>query len=1011
MNILDKNLLILASAGSGKTFQLSNRVLGLIANGAEPESVVALTFTRKAAGEFGDDILKKLARAASDPVAAAQLRRDAQMPDDVDFQALLQKLVRALPRMTLGTMDSFFARMILGFPYELGLTSGSFELVQGQKQETLRREILGGILRGKIKNDEARAFLEGFSRANHGQQKARVMNSVEKFVDSWQAELRSDGGNLHWGVPGVEDDLVSAISDWESQRVKLGLELEKEIEGRVFAEAWSREAKFKETLVNLAQSMGGHSTGSGHFSAASTVAAQILAQVTAGSGEELVASYYKKEVTLGQKATRLFNEMISLMARAELAAAIERTHGVKKVVLEFDRLSEEKLRKRGMLSFDEVKSLMGKWRWDEESRLRREVVDYRLNARYAHWLLDEFQDTSQLEWQGISPLIEEAVMEEGQSFFVVGDQKQGIYAWRGGEVGLFNKVGERYAMTKETMPQSWRACPEVLALVNRICGDRATMTELFGEKLAASWPWETHASARENIRGQARVSVVGKDESLEAMAETMRKVGVGERALSCGVLVRTGKEVRDVAEFLRGEGFNVLEEGKRKPTEDNAIGVALRYLVCWLANPASDFEKKVIAMSPLAGILEARYGEKWFAQWEGLLQEVEATSYAEMLSGLVLALDAELSNFGRQRARDVVTAVAEFELGLKPSAPELAVFLNGLEVSQEPGVAAVQVMTIHMSKGLGFDVVMLPKIPDSKIPDRKYYERMRGEGWLCAAPVAWAREQFPALNAVEDDWAAAQTYEAFCLLYVALTRAKRGLYLFFEEKKRKGSDVNKASLQNWVERACADGEKDVIFEVGDSNWVSEVEMRKEATLGPQKRPLGKAIPLPRRRLASEKKEADLSADATANQGAGARFGDEVHTEFEKIGSLQDLNQLRDSAAGRLVRDCLRNPEVRAVFEARTGEEVLCEQSFEVMLKGEMLSGVIDRLILKRDESGKVKAARIVDFKTDAVKNTQILREHYAPQMQSYGAALELIWPGCEVTSVLISTHLKEVVTM
>jgi ATP-dependent exoDNAse (exonuclease V) beta subunit len=74
MNILAKNLLILASAGSGKTFQLGNRVIGLVAGGVEPEKIVALTFTRKAAGEFADSVLTKLAQAASDEAVAAGLR-------------------------------------------------------------------------------------------------------------------------------------------------------------------------------------------------------------------------------------------------------------------------------------------------------------------------------------------------------------------------------------------------------------------------------------------------------------------------------------------------------------------------------------------------------------------------------------------------------------------------------------------------------------------------------------------------------------------------------------------------------------------------------------------------------------------------------------------------------------------------------------------------------------------------------------------------------------------------
>src|SRR5215204_1899774 len=81
------HVMILASAGSGKTFALTNRFVELLARGAAPDRVVALTFTRKAAGEFFDEILNKLARAANDPIAATKLAHDIDAPDlgDADF--------------------------------------------------------------------------------------------------------------------------------------------------------------------------------------------------------------------------------------------------------------------------------------------------------------------------------------------------------------------------------------------------------------------------------------------------------------------------------------------------------------------------------------------------------------------------------------------------------------------------------------------------------------------------------------------------------------------------------------------------------------------------------------------------------------------------------------------------------------------------------------------------------------------------------------------------------------
>ena len=90
IRILGKNLLILASAGSGKTFQLGNRVIGLVAKGVEPEKIVALTFTRKAAGEFADSVLTKLAEVATDPAAAARLRTDLEL-QGADFAEVLER--------------------------------------------------------------------------------------------------------------------------------------------------------------------------------------------------------------------------------------------------------------------------------------------------------------------------------------------------------------------------------------------------------------------------------------------------------------------------------------------------------------------------------------------------------------------------------------------------------------------------------------------------------------------------------------------------------------------------------------------------------------------------------------------------------------------------------------------------------------------------------------------------------------------------------------------------------
>src|SRR6478752_3659451 len=173
MNILEKNLLILASAGSGKTFQLGNRVIGLVARGVAPEKIVALTFTRKAAGEFADSVLTKLAKAASEDGAAVGLRGELALPD-ADFAESLEKVVRALPRLTLGTMDSFFAKVVRGFQYELGLTGGKFDLLEGPRAAAMIDGILETLLGETLEDGGGDDFLHAFRRATIGKEEQRV---------------------------------------------------------------------------------------------------------------------------------------------------------------------------------------------------------------------------------------------------------------------------------------------------------------------------------------------------------------------------------------------------------------------------------------------------------------------------------------------------------------------------------------------------------------------------------------------------------------------------------------------------------------------------------------------------------------------------------------------------------------------------------------------------------------------------------------------------------------------
>jgi ATP-dependent helicase/nuclease subunit A len=1007
MKILEKNLLILASAGSGKTFQLGNRVIGLVAMGVAPEKIVALTFTRKAAGEFADSVLMKLAEVATHEPAAARMRQDLGLPQ-ADFAAALHQVVRALPRFTLGTMDSFFAKVVRGFQYELGLTGGKFELLEGPPAQAAVDEILAGILGETLDDGGGDEFLHAFRRASFGKEEQGVLKGLSEFVSGWQNRYRTTR-HLEWGpqfLAGVR------VEEWEERKRDWVAQY-----ARGIPNIETTDARQPKALDAVADTFMNHTIGSGSLGSPTGLLATIFSACATGSGPLRVKHY--KEFLIGGPAADALRNLVTLVARCEMAAALLRTHAVREVVATYDRQHERQLRRRGRLGFEDVKILMGEWVRDEEARLRREWIDFRLDARHEHWLLDEFQDTSRADWTGLLPLIDEAAGEGEGSVFVVGDRKQAIYAWRGGEVKLFDEVASRYqgfGLQTESMAESWRSCPEVLALVNRVCGDRVTLQELFADA-AERWQWQDHLSASPLTvpakRGEARVEVIDakKEDPLERLAALLTELGVGERAMTCGILVRSNQRVREIADELRARGFDVIEEGRREPAKDNPVGIAIGHLLKWLADPADRFAREVVEMSPLAGCLRARWGDHWNQVWEGLLSEVAERGYAAMIEQMLDDHWAHWSDFGRRRAGDVLMALAGLDAQGAATPRQAAEWIERLEVSQSPGVAAVQVMTIHKSKGLGFDVVVLPDVPNDTIPATQHFEVAEGDGWLAQAPPKWARDLIPEIREAEARWGIDQAYQDFCMLYVALTRAKRGLYVFLPKPAEK-QDPDKPSLANWLARSVeSTGQPGVVYQVGAPAWVETIPHASPSRAAHSSRPLAPGVAR-RERLTPSRLKGDAGFTAKGS-AVGMRFGTEVHQALEGVSWIDEKSpNLPATDAGKTVAKMLATPRLKPYFERKGRAVVLVrEQPVEAILDGKWLSGTLDRLHLHRGPDGKVIHVEVLDFKTDRIADLDALARKHADQMQAYQKVMEMAYPGATVECHLLSTSLLDFITL
>ncbi len=148
------NILIRASAGSGKTFRLSNRYLGLMQQGVAPDQILATTFTRKAAGEILDRVMIRLAEAALDSSQRSELATFLQEPSlsESDCLQLLRQLIRNLHRLRVCTLDAFFAQLAGSFSLELGLPPG-WRIVEAVHDDNLRREAIAMTLKSDSRRE------------------------------------------------------------------------------------------------------------------------------------------------------------------------------------------------------------------------------------------------------------------------------------------------------------------------------------------------------------------------------------------------------------------------------------------------------------------------------------------------------------------------------------------------------------------------------------------------------------------------------------------------------------------------------------------------------------------------------------------------------------------------------------------------------------------------------------------------------------------------------------------
>ena len=798
------NTLIKASAGSGKTFQLSNRYLQLIFGGTAPETILATTFTRKAAGEILDRILERLAEAALDEKKRNDLSkfvligpRAGETLTQSETQATLARLVRNIHRLRVSTLDSFFQQIAANLSLELGMPPG-WSIMQEDDRSPLLLEGIRNLLEqlGTEKTVDLMYLLfKGESRA-----------TVTREIDDLLTDLAMIYGE---SLPEAWRQLQRAkeLSDGEIERLAYDL-AKAEI-------AQTQKGEPNKTMLNA------RDNDLGLIRGALAAGHPVPWEMIGGKGlcsKVVDGSYTFGRAEMPDTLCRVYEAIVQQVRAVVINRLVTQTEAMGELLGELTHVVNELKNRRRIFDFSDVTNRLARTPLGPKFR----QIVHRIDADTQHLLLDEFQDTSPNQWLVLKPFAKRIVKDNtiSTSFFCVGDVKQAIYGWRGGVAEIFDAIESDLGdLDEEHLDKSFRSCPPVIDVVNKVFANIASNAALNHDEIdssaAENWGrrFELHQTQRNELSGycsmrtsrlpEEKLDEIGnvikpsKDERDRAHLQYVIDEIITRHKkypnASIGVLTRTNRMVQRIIFGLRQCGIEASEEGGNPLDQSPAVELMLSALS--LADyPGNRIASYHLAQSPLGlplGITPENY------RYEGTMQQVASRirrrlmteGYSTVLHDWAVHIAPICDRRDLGRMMQLLEMASAYQRRAKIRTTPFVNLVRANSV-ESPNASPIKVMSIHRSKGLQFDIVVLPEL-DAKLGGTRTPKVIADRetptdpfSTVLAYPSKEIRPYLPerfrntaAANEIE------RVEESLCVLYVGMTRAVHELLMILMPKE------------------------------------------------------------------------------------------------------------------------------------------------------------------------------------------------------------------------------------
>lgn len=1033
-----------ASAGSGKTHRIVGEYISLLFSDDKAyKHILAVTFTNKAGEEMKSRIIKELNNLGTGGKSdyTEKLKKEYNLTE-TQIQAIAKKKFKEIlhdySNFSISTIDSFFQKILKNFTYETGI---QFNYEIELDIDNVISQVVDSLINKSSEDPNLKKYLISLIDQNiYDGKKWDTRHSLKKFIldifSSNYREYETEYNSFFNDKNKTKNflaDLNILINNFEKENAKyhqkindilskhsLGVE---SFKGGKTRSIIKRILGFKNKFLK--------DTIEQTFNKYDDITEWLVKKDQNDEGKKQVAESLLK-VCCDYKMfleTELLNYNTATLIRRQF-------HFIALIGYAFKELDEYKKENNKFL-ISEVPSFLAEISTQNSSPFIYEKI----GNYYNNYLIDEFQDTATTQWKAFYPLIQESLSKQSKNNILVGDVKQSIYGWRGGDWELLSeKVQQQFPHFYKliSLDKNYRSGKNIVEFNNIFFKNAAEILQnTFNENITtqanSTLSDKITKSVYNNIiqepnsesESYIAINIIENKEksadnrllSMDIMIEQIEKVQQNNyNAGDIMILVRSNTEGKDVADYIinysqspkakENTNYDVISADSLFISNNDAVSFLISCLK-YFTNP----EDK-LAFTETAYILyrinylnsdtEVNFEiNKYCKDFETKIQEIQP-----LLTSLSLPefTDKLIGIFNLNDKSNVPFLTSFRDLIHEYSQNKSSDIYEFLEWWEEFGIQktikipenqnAINIITAHKSKGLAAEFVFVPfcnwkfgksdgivwcelnKSPFNLLPawSLNYNQSLK----FSFAAEAYDNENFD------------KTLESFNLMYVAFTRAKKGLFVTSVNKQSSNPVIKDVGqlLADVISHGMANGELDLKEIENENSEIktfvkgSIIQNKSSDDLGeyfdsypvyfPSRQPIIKQF---------NKREGDSFANEMIHKGIV------YHELFEKIKTIDDLRPALKEIA---LKGLIRESEQEGIFAEL--KELLSNQlisdwygnKYEIINEAEIFCGNgetrrPDRIMIKDNE------AIVVDYKFGNIEN----RSH-VKQISEYGELLKEI---------------------